>query len=130
MISQITASPLSPANLHKSTLPSVCPVLTSTPPSFAIKGNICPGRTSCAAFEMGFAKILIVSSLSPALIPVSASTASTETVNAVSYEDVFALTIGLSSNLFAVSFVTDTQIKPFAFVAIKFTFCGVLNAAA
>ena len=85
MISQITASPLRPANLHKSILPSVCPVRTNTPPSFAINGNICPGRTSSTGLEIGFANILIVSSLSFALIPVAASAASTETVNAVSY---------------------------------------------
>ena len=56
----------------------------SVPPSFAIRGKTCPGRTSSSACEIGLAKILIVSFLSRAEIPVEAFLQSTLTVNAVS----------------------------------------------
>ena len=41
-ISQITAAGFRPANRAKSTLPSVCPARTKTPPSRALKPGTCP----------------------------------------------------------------------------------------
>src|ERR1035441_659415 len=44
MISQITPAGLRPARRARSTLASVWPARTSTPPSLARSGNMCPGR--------------------------------------------------------------------------------------
>ena len=74
----------SPAILQISTLASVCPVRSSTPPFFAINGKICPGRAKSLGFESSLQISLIVISRSNALTPVFASFASTEIVNAVS----------------------------------------------
>ena len=43
IISQITPDSFKPANLEISTAASVCPALTKTPPSFALRGKTCPG---------------------------------------------------------------------------------------
>src|SRR5215217_4341135 len=45
MISQITPAGLKPASLARSTAASVWPARCRTPPSFARKGNTCPGIT-------------------------------------------------------------------------------------
>lgn len=43
VISQSTPIGFNPANSIISTLASVCPSLSRTPPDFALKGNTCPG---------------------------------------------------------------------------------------
>jgi hypothetical protein len=44
MISTSTPAGLNPASRAKSIAASVCPALRNTPPFFALRGKICPGR--------------------------------------------------------------------------------------
>ncbi len=85
MISHMTpAGTVAPAIRARSTLPSVCPMRTSTPPSRAIIGNICPGRAKSDATASGATAARIVAALSAALIPVvTPCAASMLTVNPV-----------------------------------------------
>ena len=131
MISQITAAGVSPAILAKSTLPSVWPVRTKTPPSRARNGNTCPGLTISADVAPVATAALIVVKRSWAEIPVETpSAASIETVKAVSYLEALCLTImgifNVSINLFAIG----KQIKPRASTAIKLIISGVILSAA
>ena len=70
MTSQMTADSFSPANLHKSVLPSVCPALDRTPPGIAFTGKIWPGETISLALALVFEATLTVLALSAAEIPV------------------------------------------------------------
>ena len=70
MISQITADGFKPASLDISTAASVCPALTSTPPSFALRGNTWPGVARSLGPDNGFIAVEIVNALSCAEIPV------------------------------------------------------------
>ena len=70
MISQITPAGSNPARRARSTEPSVCPDLTSTPPSRAQMGKTCPGETMLAGLALGETAVLIVVARSAAEIPV------------------------------------------------------------
>ena len=87
MISTITPAGLKPARRAKSIADSVCPVLLKTPPLFAIKGKICPGRLKDQKeMYLRSTNALTVRARSEADIPVVTPfpLRSTETVNAVS----------------------------------------------
>ena len=83
MISQHTPHSFNPASFIRSTVASVCPFLSNTPPSFATSGNTCPGCLKSAGFELSSQQLIIVYDLSAADIPVVVLTWSMETVNAV-----------------------------------------------
>ena len=82
--SQITPAGISPASRARSTLPSVCPARTSTPPLRARSGKMCPGRTRSSGRASGLMAALMVVARSAALMPVvTPRAASMLTVNAV-----------------------------------------------
>ena len=84
MISQITPAGFNPARRAISTEPSVCPARTSTPPSLARRGKICPGMTRSYCVASGSIVTSIVFARSAAEIPVVISFfASIETVKGV-----------------------------------------------
>ena len=132
IISQITPEGVSPARRAKSTAVSVCPALFKTPPSFAIKGNMCPGRRKSAGVEDFEIITSIVFALSKAEIPVvvpNFGSASTETVKFVPFTSVLCSTIGETPILSAISRVIAWQISPLQFAAIKFIHSGVAKSA-
>ena len=83
MISQQSPTGLSPASLTRSTVASVWPFLSSTPPFFAFSGNICPGVLKSDGFASSSTNFIAVIERSYAEIPVAVSTWSIDTVNAV-----------------------------------------------
>ena len=90
IISQITPDGLRPARRLMSTAASVCPALTSTPPSLAFNGKTWPGVAISAWFLLESIAVETVSALSCADIPVvTPSRASIEIVKAVSCRDEF-----------------------------------------
>ena len=68
--SMMAAAGFRPARRQRSTLPSVCPVRTSTPPSRARSGLMWPGRTKSSARIAGSMSIWMVLARSLALMPV------------------------------------------------------------
>ena len=73
--SSLTSSDRTPidgrsANLQRSIAASVCPERISTPPSRAISGKTCPGRTKSAAPLFGLARARTVLQRSSAEMPV------------------------------------------------------------
>ena len=94
IISQITPFAFNPARRARSTEPSVWPDLTITPPFFALKGNMCPGRTRSSGFALSAVAARIVVARSAAEIPVvTPSLASMDIVNPVSNCEVLLSTI-------------------------------------
>jgi hypothetical protein len=82
--SQMTPAGIRPARRARSTLASVWPVRSSTPPSFDRKGKMWPGVTRSPGPEWGSIATWIVWARSCAEIPVlTPSAASIVTVNAV-----------------------------------------------
>ena len=73
-----------PASLHRSTVASVCPFRSNTPPALAIRGNMCPGRLKSNGSAFSSTHIRAVKPLSSADIPVVVFLWSIDTVNAVS----------------------------------------------
>ena len=130
IISQHTPHSLSPASLSKSTVASVCPFLTSTPPLLATRGNTCPGLLKSSGFESGSMHFLIVYPRSLAEIPVVVSTWSIETVKAVSWLSVFSDTIAGKLSFLAISLLIGVQMSPLAILAIMLIFSCVANSAA
>src|SRR2546428_595867 len=129
--SQITPAGISPASRQRSTLPSVCPARTSTPPLRARSGKTCPGRTTSSGFASGSIAARMVVARSCALIPVvTPLAASMLTVKAVVYVLWFSLTLMERPSLFTCSSVKDRQIRPRAFLAMKLMASGVTNCAA
>ena len=132
-ISQHTAASLRPANLHKSTAASVCPTLSSTPPFFAISGNMCPGCLKSTGFVKSSAISFKVIERSIADTPVVTpylGSASTLCVKAVPFTSVLSFTIKSRPSFFALSSLIGAQSTPLASVIIKFTFSVVANSAA
>ena len=84
IISQHSPHSFSPASLHKSTVASVCPFLSSTPFFFARSGNMWPGRLKSSGFASSETHFIAVIERSAAEMPVVVETWSIETVNAVS----------------------------------------------
>ena len=84
IISQMTPLASHPARRARSTEPSVCPVLTRTPPSRARRGNMWPGRARSSGLASGAMASSMVLALSAADMPVVIPfLASMDTVNAV-----------------------------------------------
>ena len=131
IISQITPAGYNPDNLAISTLASVCPALTKTPPSLYFNGKICPGLIKSSGFDFGLIIFLIVKALSYAEMPVVIPfLASTDTVNAASLISSPFLIIGPIFKSFNRFPSTATQIRPLPYFAIKFIFDGVIFSAA
>ena len=84
MTSQIMPAGVSPASADRSTLASVCPRRSSTPPSRARSGNIWPGMAISLGVVFGFISVRIVCDRSSAEMPVDTPcTASTDKVKPV-----------------------------------------------
>jgi hypothetical protein len=81
-ISEITTTSLLPASLQKSTVASVCPFRSLTPPTFARNGNTWPGRRKLAPVAVFAASVVQVRARSCADMPVvvKGESASMETV--------------------------------------------------
>mmetsp|Transcript_5259 Transcript_5259/g.20874 ORF Transcript_5259/g.20874 Transcript_5259/m.20874 type:complete len:281 (+) Transcript_5259:130-972(+) len=113
VISQSTPAGAHPASRARSTLASVCPCLTRTPPSLALSGKMCPGRQKSEALDSTLASRRSVSARSLADMPVDTlSLASTVTVNAVALGSSFFPTICGSSSSSRRSDSSATQITP------------------
>ena len=124
--SQITPDGFSPANRLTSTTASVCPARTSTPPSRALKGKMCPGDAISAAPLLGSVATVTVSARSAAEMPVEIpSRASIDSVNADECRAEFLRLIRSSPNWSTRSPVSARQISPRPCIAMKFTACGV-----
>ncbi len=120
-ISQRRPPGIRPARRARSTAASVCPALRSTPPSTALRGNMCPGRARSSGFVRGSISALTVIALSKADIPVVVPcTASTETVKFVFILAVFSWTIIPSLRWSSLSPRRAAQISPRACLAMKF----------
>ena len=129
--SQITAAGLSPASFARSTLPSVCPVRSRTPPGRARRGKTCPGMTRSSARQSSRTAIRIVVALSAAEMPVvTPSRASMETVKFVPNCEVLWLAIMGSFSLSQISGARERQMRPQPWWAIKLMISGVTNSAA
>ena len=85
MISQQSPAGFKPAILRRSTVASVCPSRSNTPPAFARSGNMCPGRLKSSGTEVSETTARAVIPRSMAEIPVLVSLWSIDTVNAVSW---------------------------------------------
>ena len=128
IISQITAELFFFANFEISTEASVCPALTSTPPSFAIIGNTWPGDTISFLLAFFFEATLIVLALSFAEIPVVIPFfASIDIVNAVLFLDWLIGDINERFNFLAWTLSRAKQIKPLPYLAIKFIFFELVS---
>ena len=131
MTSQITPDGLSPASRARSTPASVWPVRSSTPPSFAFSGKMCPGWTRSCGRELGSIATWTVCARSCAEMPVvTPSRASIETVNAVWNGDSFFAAIRSRPSSSQRSPVSARQIRPRPCVAMKLIASGVQNCAA
>ena len=133
MTSQITPAGVRPASLDRSTLASVCPRRSKTPPSFARMGKMCPGMAMLLTVVAGSIMVLIVRARSSAEIPVvTPSTASTDTVNPVPKPLLFWLS-GTIIGIFKRSSIEpciDKHISPRPCVAMKLMAAGVAKSAA
>ena len=56
MISTMTPAGSNPAKREKSTAASVCPGRRNTPPAFARRGKMCPGRPNSSGWVIGLIK--------------------------------------------------------------------------
>src|SRR2546422_470316 len=131
VISQMTPTGASPAMRQRSTAASVCPARTSTPPSRARSGKMCPGFTRSEAAVPGSASSRIVRARSAALIPVlTPSRASTLTVNAVPRRASLRVTIWGRSRASRRSAVIGTQTTPLAYLRMNATSSGSQSSAA
>lgn len=99
MISQITPADFSPARRARSTEPSVCPVLTRTPPLRARMGKTCPGLTMSSAVVSAATAVRIVVARSAVEIPVvTPFLASMEIVKAVPKRERFSLSLTIKGS--------------------------------
>src|SRR4051794_40135305 len=131
MISQITPAGLRPARRARSTAASVCPVRSSTPPSLALSGKMCPGWTRSRGRVSGSIATWIVCARSAAEMPVvTPSRASIDTVKAVSNGDSFLAAIRSRPSSSQRSGERARQISPRPSLAMKLIASGVVNWAA
>ena len=131
MTSQITPAAVSPARRARSTLASVWPVRSRTPPSLARSGNMWPGTTMSRGPELGSIATWTVWARSWAEMPVlTPPAASIVTVNAVCNGASFLAAIRLSPSRSQRSAVRVRQIRPRASLAMKLIASGVANCAA
>ena len=131
MISQITPAGIRPARRARSTLASVCPVRSSTPPAFAFSGLTCPGCTRSSGFDAGSTATCIVCARSCAETPVVTPwRASIVTVKGVCRADSFFAVISSRPSASQRSGLSARQIQPRASLAMKLIASGVANCAA
>src|SRR5712672_1342449 len=131
MISQITPAGVKPAMRAKSTLASVCPARTSTPPFLARNGKICPGRAKSFGFVLASTAVRSVTARSEALIPVvTPIRPSMASQNAVPCTEVLIGDISGRCSSSQRSSVSGKQIKPRAYFAMKLMASGVIFSAA
>ena len=131
MISQITPASPRPAMRERSTIASVWPARTRTPPSMYLRGKTCPGLPRSSGCVDGSTSALIVAARSWADIPVVAPfRTSTETVNAVPNLAVLSWTISGSLSCSSRSATSGTHISPRPCMAMKLTASGVTAEAA
>ncbi len=131
MISQITAAPFSPASFDRSTLPSVCPARTMTPPFWARRGKMCPGVTRSSGWASSATAARMVVARSAAEMPVvTPLRASMDTVKLVpNFEPLRRVIMGsCSASTSAGS--RGRQIRPRPCVAMKLMISGVTCWAA
>src|SRR4051812_3274756 len=129
--SQMTPAGTSPARRQRSTLPSVCPARTRTPPLRARSGKMWPGRTTSSGFASSAIAARMVVARSCALIPVvTPLAASMLTVKAVVYVLWFSLTIMVRPSCRTCCSVSERQIRPRACLAMKLMLSGVTCWAA
>ena len=129
--SQITPAGVRPARRARSTLASVWPVRSSTPPSLARSGNMWPGTTMSRGPESGSIATWIVWARSWAEMPVlTPPAASIVTVKAVCSGASFLAAIRFRPSRSQRSAVSARQISPRASLAMKLTASGVANCAA
>ncbi len=131
MISQMTPAGYSPASFARSTDASVWPARTSTPPSRARSGNVCPGRRKSRGPDFGSISARIVFDRSCAEMPVvTRPRASTETENAVPSGAVLSLTMFGICSASSRSESIGTQIRPPPSLRMKLIASGVTFSAA
>src|SRR3954468_3580034 len=129
--SQITPAGYRPAIRARSTEASVWPARTMTPPLRARSGDTWPGRTRSAGLVAGLTAASTVAARSAADIPVvTLCFASIGTQNAVPNSVVFALTASGISSSSRRSPVSDRQIWPRPYRAMKLIVSGVTFSAA
>ncbi len=129
--SQITPAGVRPARRARSTLASVWPVRSSTPPSLARRGNMWPGTTMSRGPDSGSIATWIVWARSWAEIPVlTPPAASIVTVKAVCSGASFLAAIRFRPSRSQRCAVSARQIRPRASLAMKLTASGVANCAA
>ena len=132
MISQITPAGIRPASRARSTAASVWPARSSTPPSLAFSGKTWPGWTRSLGRRVRVHRHLdrvraVVRPRSRSSLP---RRASTETVKAVSNGDSFLAAIRSRPSSSQRSAVSERQISPRPWVAMKLIASGVANCAA
>ena len=125
MTSQQRPHSFMPARRIRSTVASVWPFRTRTPPFLATSGNMWPGLRKSAGLAFSSRHFMAVNDRSKAEIPVVVSTWSMETVKAVLWLSVFSATIWWAFSLSAISLLMGIQISPLPYVAIKLMFSGV-----
>ena len=130
MISQHRPQGARPARRHRSTVASVWPLRTSTPPALARSGNMWPGRRKSSGRASGRRAASAVWERSKAEMPVVVSTWSMLTVKAVSWLSVFFATIGARPSLSQSSPDMGMQMRPRPWTAMKLMFSGVANSPA
>ena len=130
--SQMTPAGKRPASLQRSTIASVWPARSSTPPTAARSGNVCPGLAKSLGLACSSQSRRIVVARSNALMPVVTPwpIASTVTVNAVPNRDVLSSTMAPTPSSSRRQPSTGTQMSPRPYVAMKLTASGVMRSAA
>ena len=126
IISQITLDGFSPAKREISTAASVWPARTSTPPSLASSGKTWPGVERSDLPLVGSMATAMVCARSPAEMPVvTPSAASIETVKAVDWRWRLSRGINGKSSSATRPLVSDRQIRPRPYFAMKLIASGV-----
>src|SRR3954470_493996 len=129
--SQITPAGISPASRARSTLASVWPVRSSTPPDRAFNGCTCPPTTMSPGPLPGSIAVCIVCAWSWTLMPVvTPSRASMVTVNGVWCGVSFLAAMSSRPSSSQRSGVSARQIHPPAWRVMKLMASGVMNCAA
>src|SRR3954451_4529782 len=127
----MTPAGISPASRARSTLASVWPVRSSTPPPRAFNGCTCPPTTMSPGPLPGSIAVCIVCAWSWTLIPVvTPSRASMVTVNGVWCGVSFLADMSSSPSSSQRSGVSARQIHPPAWRVMKLIASGVTNWAA
>src|ERR1700680_702117 len=130
--SQMTPAGNRPASLQRSRIASVWPARSSTPPTAARSGKVCPGLAKSLGLACSSQSRRMVVARSKALIPVVTPwpIASMVTVNAVPKRDVLSSTMAPTPSSSSRHPSQGTQMRPRPCVAMKLTASGVMRSAA